>query len=105
MVLFPAVNEFPETESDAVAMAPEPERLAAPSNVPPSVKETEPVGVVLPLLAVTVAVSVVPPLDVMLEGFAVTVVMVDAMLFHCVTRLYASTEPNPVAKSYPGPAL
>jgi hypothetical protein len=65
------------------------------------------VGEALPLAAFTVAVSAVLPLAVMVAGEAVTVVVVAiaGMLFHCITRLYASTEPSPVAKSYPGPAL
>jgi len=62
--------------SDALAMPLEPERLAAPSNVLPSVKETEPVGMLPPLLALTVAVNVVLPPTVMLVGLAVTVVVV-----------------------------
>jgi hypothetical protein len=108
MVLFPAVNWLALTVSDAVAVLPVPLRLAVPSDVLPSVKKTEPVGVVLPLAAVTVAVStVLPLLAVMPAGLAVTVVVVamDGLAGHCVTRLYASTEPSPVARSYPGPAL
>ena len=76
MVLLPAFNELPEILSVAVAVPLEPNRLAAPSNVLPSVKETEPEGVALPPLAFTVAVSVVLPLAVMLVGLAVTVVVV-----------------------------
>ena len=107
MALFPAVNWPALTVSDALAVPPEPERLAAPSDVPPSVKETEPVGAMLPVAAFTVAVSVVLPLGRMLVGLAVTVVVVPTAgaLDHCVTRLYASTEPKPVARSYPEPAL
>ena len=66
MILFPAASRLPETLSEAVAVLPEPWRLAAPSDVLPSAKETEPAGVELPLAALTVAVSVVLPLGVML---------------------------------------
>ena len=79
MVLFPAVNRLPETLSDAVAVAPDPMRLAVPSDVLPTVKETEPVGVALPLAAVTVAVRVVLPPAAMLVGLAVTVVVVETV--------------------------
>lgn len=75
-MLFPAFNWLALTVSDAVAVPPEPERLAEPSGALPSVKETEPVGEVLPLAALTVAVSVVLPPAVMLVGLAVTVVVV-----------------------------
>ena len=89
---------------------PEPLRFAVPSRVLPkmlsSVKKTEPVGVALPVLAVTVAVNVVLAVVKILAGLAVTVVVVatDGLLGHCVTRLYASTEPSPVARSYPAAA-
>ena len=43
----PALDMLALTVSDAVAVLPETERLAAPSAMPPSVKETEPVGVTL----------------------------------------------------------
>jgi hypothetical protein len=111
MTLFPVLNWLALTVREAVAVPPEPERLPVPSDVLPSVKVTEPVGVALPLAAVTVAVSAVLLLAVMLAGAAVTVVVVATMvgmgwlLFHCVTRLYVSTEPSPVARSYPGPAV
>jgi hypothetical protein len=76
MALFPVFNWLALTGSDAVAVPPEPARLAVPSNVLPSVKETEPVGVALPLAAFTVAVSVVVLPAAMLAGLAATVVVV-----------------------------
>src|SRR5271157_279529 len=107
MVLLPAFNWLAVMVSGAVAVLPEPERLAVPSEMPPSVKETEPVGVRLPLVAFTVAVSVVLPPVVTMAGLAVTVVVVavGGMLFHFVARMYTSTDPSPVARSYPLPAL
>ena len=75
MVLLPAFNWLALTVSGAVAVMPEPERLMTPSDLLPSVKETEPVGVMLPA-ADTVAVSWVLPPAVMLVGLAVTVVVV-----------------------------
>lgn len=76
MVLLPGFNWLALTVSDAVAVPPEPERLEVPSDLPPSVKETEPVGEALPLAAFTVAVSTLLPPAVMLVGLAVMVVMV-----------------------------
>ena len=76
MVLLPTFIELAETLNVAVAMPLEPDRLAAPSKVLPSEKETEPVGVVFPLPALTVAVSVVPPPTTMVVGLAVTLVVV-----------------------------
>src|ERR1035437_837013 len=107
MVLLPAVNWLANTVSDAVATPPETVRLTIPRDTLPSVNVTDPVGMMLPVLAMTTAVSTVLAPAVTLAGLAVTVVVVEVTgpLFHCVTRLYASTEPRPVVRSYPGPAL
>src|ERR1035437_6648436 len=106
MVLFPAFNWLALTVSDDVAVPSEPEGWAPPRNVPPAVNATDPTGEMLPLAAFTVAVSTVLPLAEMPMGLAVTVVGVPmaGMLLHCVTRLYASTGPSPVARSSPAAA-
>jgi hypothetical protein len=65
-------------------------RAAEPSGVPPTLKETEPVGGLLPDTAVTEAVKAVVPADVMAAGLAVRVAFVPttgARLVHPVTRL------------------
>src|ERR1019366_4456575 len=99
MVLAPMVNWLPSTESDAVAAPPEPERLAAPNDVLPSVKATEPMGVVLLLPAVTVAVSVVLPLAPMLAGSAVTTVVVAVT----GTLTFTATDPEEERKPEAAP--
>jgi hypothetical protein len=96
MVKFPAVNQLPETGSEAVAVPLEPKRVAAPSNVLPSVKETDPVGEALPPLAVTVAVSVELPPTVMPAGLAVTVVVVATAGTVMVTVTDPDDAPKPV---------
>ena len=107
MLLVPSASWLPLTLTAAVAVAPEPLRFTVPSTVSPSVKKTDPVGVALPVLALTVAVSIMLAVVKTLVELAVTAVVVPMAgpLFHCVTRLYASTEPSPVTKSYPEPAL
>ena len=97
MVLFPVFNWLALTVSDAVAVPPEPERLMTPSDVLPSVKATEPVGVVLPLAAFTVAVSAVLPPAGMLVGLAVTVVVVEVDGTLTLTVTDPEEAPKPVA--------
>ena len=67
--------------------------------VEPTEKLTDPVGVEVPVFALTVAVILVNPVTAMLVGFADTVVAVatEGCTFHWVTRLYMSAEPRPVA--------
>jgi hypothetical protein len=72
IVLFPMARLLPLT----VTLAVEPETVADPRAVLPTVKVTLPVGVVLPLAAFTVAVNTVLAEDAMLAGFAATVVAV-----------------------------
>lgn len=72
----PNANWLPLTDRAAVATPPEPDKATAPRTVWPRVKETVPVGDVVPVAAFTVAVKTVelelPAL--MLEEPAVTVV-------------------------------
>ena len=76
MTSLPAVNWLPYTVNVAVAVDPEPDRVAVPSDVLPVVKDTAPVGVMLLPAAFTVAVSVVWLFRAKLEGLAVTLVVV-----------------------------
>src|SRR5580704_550519 len=101
MVLAPMFRRIPGIISDAVAVPAVPERLEEPSKTPPSEKLTEPTGVVVPELAFTVAVTVVDDVINRLAGLTVTVVVVPVVGrdVHCVTRLYTSAEPSPVARS------
>jgi hypothetical protein len=74
------------------------------SAVPSIVNVTVPVGAAVPVLWVTVAVSVTVTPVAGLEGEAATVVVVPALAateVNAVARLDAFTEPNPVAWSYP----
>jgi hypothetical protein len=59
----------------AVALPPDPDSVPEPSTVWPIAKDTEPAGDVVPDVALTVAVKVVLALDVILVGFALTVVV------------------------------
>src|SRR6266853_350474 len=103
MVLFPVDNWLPKTVKVAL---PEPPSVAEPSAVLPALKATVPPGIELLPAALTVAVTCVLPFNPMLAGLAVTLVVVlTTLLPHCVTRLFPSTEPNPVTRSYPTPAL
>ena len=74
MVLLPVGNWLPYAVKDAVALDPEPDSVAVPREMLPTVNATVPVGVTL-LEAVTLAVSWVLPLAVKLEGLAETVVV------------------------------
>jgi hypothetical protein len=96
MVSFPAANWLALTVNDAVAVPPEPVRLPVPSDALPSVKETEPVGVPLPLAAFTVAVSAVLPPVAMLAGLAVTVVVVATTGTVKLTVTVPDEAPKPV---------
>jgi hypothetical protein len=86
---------------DAVALPPDPESVAEPSELSPSVNETDPVGGLVPLAASTVAVSTVDPPAEIVAGLAVSVVVVEVTGTppHAAIRLYASTEPRPVTRS------
>ena len=59
-----------------MAVPPDPESTALPSELLPMVNETVPVGVLEPLAAVTVAVTTADPLLRMIAGFAARVVVV-----------------------------
>jgi hypothetical protein len=78
MRLLPLDNCVPWTLRLAVALPPDPDSTAAPSDVWPTAKETEPAGEAVPEAALTVAVASVLPLDAMLVGFALNVVVVEA---------------------------
>src|SRR5579872_517563 len=74
---------------------------------PPS-REIWPVGVPVPDFGATDAVKFTACPCVIVVGFRLLRVVVDGSSvteFHFVTRLLASTEPNPVAKSYPAVEL
>src|SRR5579864_6218045 len=103
MASTPVGNWLPKTVIDAVP----PLSVAEPNAVLPRLKAIEPVGIELLPDARTVAVTCVLPFTPRLDGLAVTVVVVVLTwrLLHCVIRLFPSTEPHPVARSYPGPAL
>src|ERR1017187_988031 len=118
MALAPVASCVPVTVRVAVAVPPEPVRFADPKAVcAPGAplrrglftrKLTVPVGEAVPAKAFTVAVSTVLAFVRMLAGLAETVVEVpldDVRPPHAVTRLNASTDPNPVARSYPAAAL
>jgi hypothetical protein len=72
IVLLPMARLLPLTVSVAV----EPETVADPRVVLPTMKVTLPVSAVLPLAGFTVAVKTVLAEDAMLAGFAATVVVV-----------------------------
>ena len=74
----PEANRVPLTNKEAVGDPPEPNREEAPSRVWPRVKETNPVGEVVPKFALTVAVSTVDPLALIKAEVAVTLVEVPA---------------------------
>jgi len=99
--LFAASNWPPKTVMDALAVPPDPESVAAPTGRFPRVKETIPLGDVVPLAAATVAVSTVVPPAVITAGVAVSVVVVEVtgMPPHATISLYASNEPRPVTRS------
>jgi hypothetical protein len=76
MVLLPATRALPATVKVAVALEPDAVRVPVPSDFEPSVKVTVPVGAVVPLAGLTVAVRTVLAVELMLAGFAETVVVV-----------------------------
>ena len=76
MLFAPVASWLPNTFSDAVADPPEPERFAVPKVTEPTVKVTDPVGLVVPALAFTVAVRVVEEAIESAAGFAAKVVVV-----------------------------
>ena len=75
MLFDPVTSLFPATLIDAVAVPPDPESAADPSDVFPDEKSTDPEGVVVPLAALTVAVILVLEVTGMLAGFAETEVV------------------------------
>jgi hypothetical protein len=76
MLFAPIASWLPNTLSDALAEPPDPERFAVPKVIEPAVKVTDPVGLVVPALALTVAVSVVEEVIESAAGFAANVVVV-----------------------------
>src|SRR3954464_14104124 len=105
MVPAPVPSWLPYTVRVAEATGPEPERTAVPRTLFPRRKVTEPLGGVLPVAALTVAVRSVLALTRMLVVAAVALRVVgtaDGTLgapLHNVTRLLTSREPSPVARS------
>ena len=105
-LLLPAASWLPFTATEAVAVPPDPERSAVPSATLPSMNATDPAGVVVPLPALTVAVSVVVPVEAMLPGLAVSVVVVGPPVGAVtVTVAEPSEEPNPLLPPYDAPML
>ena len=72
MVLAPDTSFDPSTVSFATPL----ESVPVPSVVAPTAKVTVPVGVLLPLTALTVAVTTVDEVDAIVVGLAATVVVV-----------------------------
>ena len=95
----PEARELPTTLNVAVALLPDATRVTEPSVFVPWVKVTLPVGEVVPVAGFTVATREVLVVLVTLVGLAVrvrVVLMLAGSDTHCVTRLFASTEPKPV---------
>jgi hypothetical protein len=99
MVLLPTVSWLPLTINIACAVPAVPVKATEPSSVLPRSKATVPVGVPLPLAAVTVAVKVVDAVGAMVLGLAATVVVVGIVATNgamLVTSLaVADAEPPP----------
>jgi hypothetical protein len=93
MVPVPVGSWLPITVTLAVEVPPEPESAALPSVVEPMLNTTEPVGDAVPVVAFTVAASVVLPVVRMLAGVAVTLVVVDVPCTLTVT-VTAPTDPE-----------
>src|SRR5262249_49432471 len=110
IVLTPGGRRDPLMVTLAVATPPEADRFAYPRSVFPELKNTVPAGVEPPC-AFTVAVKAAEPFGTSRMGFAVSVTVVATELWvdgapaQLRTKLYPSSEPSPVAGSYPGPAL
>ena len=104
MRLLPLDNCVPWTVRLAVALPPDPDSTAAPSDVWPTAKETDPAGEVVPEAALTVAVRSVLPLDAILVGFARNTVVVEVarLAAQCSAKLSISAEPNPVVSVVSG---
>src|ERR1035438_5400511 len=105
-LLLPAANWLPFTVTEAVAVPPEPDRFAVPSVTLPSMNATGPAGEVVPLPAMTVAVSVVEPVETMLAGLAVSALVVAPPVGAVTVTV---TEPldalNPLLPPYDAPML
>jgi hypothetical protein len=98
----PQARLAPLTVSVAVATVAVPPNIAVPKTVLPSANVTEPAGTLPPLTAVRVAVNCTLALAAIVPGAAARVIAVPTTggrLLHLVTRLNASTEPRPVARS------
>lgn len=95
MVLLPLASWLPPTVMDAEEVPPEPESAALPSVAPPRVKATEPPGDDVPAAAFTVAVITVLPVEAMLDGLALTVVVVAVADTVTVTEVVPVDPPNP----------
>jgi hypothetical protein len=90
IVSLPAVRLDPFTVRLALEAAPDTIAAAEPSDTPPAVNVTLPVGGFAPVTAVIFAVNCVVALCTMLAGLAVSVMvvpMVTGRLAHFVTRL------------------
>ncbi len=94
----PVPRVAPVTLNDAAPLA----RETVPSVVAPLAKVTEPVGTVVPVAGLTVAVSVVLAVVEMEAGLAASVVVVLTTVgreAQVVASVLASTEPSPVVWS------
>lgn len=108
MALAPGERLLPLTMNVAVPAVPKATTTDEPSGAVPAAKVTLPVGAALPVTGAMVAVRVVLAVDAMLAAVAVSVMFVPTpgvKLLHFVARFQASTEPSPVAWSYPAPAV
>jgi hypothetical protein len=76
MLLVPIESLLPLRVNTAVADEPDAVSVAVPSEAVPTVKVTMPVGAVVPLAGLTVAVNCVVAVDAMLTGLAARVVVV-----------------------------
>lgn len=91
IVLLPRAKLLPLT----VRVAFDPEIVADPRVVLPSLKLTVPVAAALPTVGFTVAVSTVLPDEAMFDGLAATVVIVGAAIMRVVVPV--ELEKLPVA--------
>jgi hypothetical protein len=70
IALLPVLRELPFTDKVAVEAAPEATSVTVASVLPPVVKVTVPVGAVVPVAGLTVAVRVVPAVLAKVAGLA-----------------------------------
>jgi hypothetical protein len=94
MLLLPGLNLLPATLNTAAAIPPVTVNVALPRDVFPSAKFTVPAGRAAPVVAFTVAVTVVVAFCAMVGGLAVVTVVVAAGARATVTVTEAVEPPN-----------